>query len=131
MSTLSSLSFLRRVLVADAAISGTTGLLLFAAASPLASLLGLPEVLLRYAGLSLIPFAAAVLYLARSQEPSRGAVWSIIALNVLWAADSVLLLMTNWVSPGALGYAFVIAQALIVALLGELQYVGLRRTTTA
>jgi hypothetical protein len=31
------------------------------------------------------------------------------------------------VSPSLLGYAFVVAQAVVVALFGELQYVGLRR----
>ena len=30
-------------------------------------------------------------------------------------------------APTTLGYAFVIAQAAVVALLGELQYVGLKR----
>jgi hypothetical protein len=46
---------------------------------------------------------------------------------VLWAAASGLLLASGWVAPTALGYAFVIGQAAVVALLGELQYVGLRR----
>jgi hypothetical protein len=31
------------------------------------------------------------------------------------------------VAPTLLGYAFVVAQAVVVALLGELQYMGLRR----
>lgn len=131
MSILRSSSFLRQVIVADAVISGTTGVALFAGARLLAPLLGLPEGLLRYAGLSLLPFALALLYIARRERPSRFAVWAVIAINVLWAADSLLLLVTGWVSPEALGYAFVIAQALIVAVLGELQYMALRRTHAA
>jgi hypothetical protein len=47
----------------------------------------------------------------------------------LWAAASGLLLDTGWVAPAALGYAFVIAQATIVAIFGELQYLDLRRSS--
>jgi hypothetical protein len=57
-------TFLRRILFVDAGISGVTGVLMLAAARPLAQWLGLPELLLRYAGFSLLPFAALVLYLA-------------------------------------------------------------------
>jgi hypothetical protein len=39
------------------------------------------------------------------------------------------LLVSGWVAPTALGYAFVIAQAAVVAVLAELQIAGLRRTT--
>ncbi|WP_437693715.1 hypothetical protein [Sorangium sp. So ce176] len=41
--------------------------------------------------------------------------------------DSVLLLALGWVEPKALGYAFVAAQALVVALFAEAQVLGLRR----
>ena len=57
---------------------------------------------------------------------SRPAVWPVIIANALWAIASALLLVSGWVAPTALGYAFVIAQAVVVALLGELQYMGLR-----
>lgn len=46
-------SFLQRVLLADALISGATGLVLLLGASFLAGLLELPEALLRSAGLLL------------------------------------------------------------------------------
>jgi hypothetical protein len=51
----------------------------------------------------------------------------VIVTNALWAAASVVLLLSGWVAPTALGYAFVIAQAAVVAVFGELQYTGLRR----
>ena len=53
----------------------------------------------------------------------------IIAINALWVAASFGLLLSGLVAPTPLGYAFVIAQALAVALLAELQFIGLRRTT--
>ncbi len=55
----------------------------------------------------------------------------MIGANAVWAADCVILLVSGWVAPTGLGYGFVIAQALVVALLAELQYFGLRRNAAA
>ena len=114
-------------LVLDAAASGATGLLLVAGAGVLEDLLGLPVALLRDAGLILIPYVAFVAWVGTRETITRGAVWAIVAANALWAIASVGLLASGWVAPTALGYAFVIAQAVVVALLGELQYAGLKR----
>jgi hypothetical protein len=121
-------SFVRQVLVADAAISGATGLLMLAGSGFLEALLGVPSALLRYAGAALLPFAVAVAWLARRDEVSPAGVWAVIAANALWAVDSVVLLFTGWVAPTMLGYGFIVFQAVVVAALAELQYVGLRRT---
>jgi hypothetical protein len=53
----------------------------------------------------------------------------VIALNALWVIDSVALLFTGWVQPALFGYAFVLAQAAAVAVLAELEYLGLQRAT--
>jgi hypothetical protein len=47
----------------------------------------------------------------------------------LWALDSVLLLVSGWIEPTVLGEMFVLGQALIVAVLAELEFLGLRRST--
>jgi hypothetical protein len=119
--------FLRRALFIDAVASGATGLLMIAGAGLVENLLGLPAALLRGAGLVLIPYVAFVVYTGTREAISRPAVWTIIVANVLWAAASALLLVSGLVAPTALGYTFVIAQAVVVALLGELQYMGLRK----
>lgn len=124
-------NFLRYVLLADAVASGATGLLMIAGAGLLEGLLGLPSALLREAGFVLIPYVAFVAYVGTRAAISRPAVQAIIACNVLWAAGSGLLLMTGFVAPTALGYAFVIGQAAVVAVLAELQFVGLRRPNAA
>lgn len=124
-------SFLRRVLVADAVTSGATGLLMLGAASLLESQLAVPASLLRYAGLSLLPFAAFVGWLATRETVSRAAIWTVILCNVLWTADSLLLLLVGPVEPNALGQAFVIAQAVVVGLFAEAQIVGLRKSPLA
>ena len=105
------------------------GAMLVLGAETLANLLGLPQALLRYSGLSLFPFAAFVAWVATRQALWRVGVWAVIGCNVLWAVDSVLLLMPGWVAPAMLGYAFVIAQAAFVVVLAELEYVGLRRAS--
>jgi hypothetical protein len=126
-----SSTFLRRALVLDAIASGATGLLLIAGAGLLEGLLGLPAGLLRGAGLVLVPYVAFVIFTGTRVAIAQPAVWTIIAANALWAVASILLLVSGWVAPTALGYAFVIAQATVVALLGELQYVGVRRPVAA
>jgi hypothetical protein len=74
---------------------------------------------------------AFVVLTATRETIPRPAVWAIIAANAVWAIASGLLLVSGMVAPTALGYAFVVVQALVVALLGELQYMGLRRPMMA
>lgn len=123
----SSPAFLRMALLLDAVASGATALLVLVATGFLADLLALPAALLRGAGLILIPYVAFVAYLGLREQAPRPAVWMVIIANALWAAASLLLLVSGWLAPTMLGYAFVIAQALVVAVFGELQYVALRR----
>lgn len=122
-------SFLRRVLIADGAISGATAPLLLLGAPLLERMLGVPESLLRYAGVSLIPFAVYVVYLSRREYLSRGSVWGVIALNLAWAVGSVLLVFS--VEASRAGAVFILAQAIAVAVFAEMQYVGLRRSVAA
>ena len=122
-------SFLRRTLVIDAGVSGATALLLVTAAGLLANVLALPEALLRYAGAVLVPFVIFVVYVARQPNVSRAGVLSIIMLNAAWVFASIWLLLSDQLRPNALGTAFIIVQAVAVALFAELQYVGLRRAT--
>jgi hypothetical protein len=118
--------FLRTVLWADALASGATGLVMVAGAGLLESLLGLPGALTREAGLILVPYAALVALVAARAQISRAAVWVFIVANAAWTIGSIGLLLGG-LAPTALGYAFVIAQAAVVALLAELEYTGLRK----
>ena len=131
MTTIHSSPLLRQALLADAATSAAFGLLALIAAGPMSHLLGLPEMLLRISGLVLLPYAAFVGYLGLREQANRMMVWAVVVGNGLWAADSLLLLASGWVSPTSAGYAFVSAQALAVLMYAEFQYVGLRRSTAA
>lgn len=113
---------LRRALLVDAAASGTMGVILVLAASPLDSLLGLPTSLLRPVGLFLIPFAAFLIWLARRADGLRGLVRAVVIGNVLWVLASLLLLGSGWVTPTAVGTLFVLAQAAAVVVFATVEH---------
>lgn len=121
---------LRGALIADAGMSGAAGLLMGVVPMELGLLLETPPELLRWAGLSLLPFAVFVAWVAMRPTLSRTAVLAVVLCNILWAVDSVLLLLSGWVAPNLLGHAFIIAQALAVGIFAELQFVGLKRSAT-
>jgi hypothetical protein len=129
MTSIRASSLLRRVLVVDAVTSGAMGVAMIAFAELFASLLQLPVELVSEAGIVLLPFAAFVGFVASRPEPTRIAVWIIIALNAVWVVDSIMLLFSGWVAPNGLGYAVVIAQAAAVLVLADLEYMGLKRST--
>jgi hypothetical protein len=123
--------FLRQALLADAVTTAACALLMLLAAGPLEALLGLPAGLLRAAGAILIAFAVLVGTLALRNGVSPLAVWAVIVANALWAADSLVLLVSGWIQPTPAGMAFVVAQAAVVAMYAELQFVGLKRSNAA
>lgn len=123
--------FLRWALLADAAATAATGLALALLAEPLSQFLQVPARILALAGFALVAYAALVVYLGTREALSARAVWAVIGCNVLWAVDSVIFALSGWVDPSALGYAFIFAQALIVAGFAEWQVVGLKRARSA
>ena len=133
MPTIVPSPLLRQALLADAATSAACGGLMALAAGPMSGALGLPEMLLRLAGLVLLPYAAFIGWLGLREQVQRPVAWAIVIGNVIWAADSIMLLASGWVEPTRAGYAFVIAQALAVLMYAEFQFVGLLRSeaTTA
>jgi len=78
-----------------------------------------------------VPFVALVGYLATREQPSGGAVWAVILINIAWVAGSAFLLFGGAVSPTALGYAFVAAQAIAVLAFADFQFFGLRNAAHA
>jgi hypothetical protein len=96
-------------------------------ASALASLLNLPEALLRETGLFLVAYAALVGWLGTRPSTPKPLLWIVIAGNAVWALASMALLFSGWVAPNLLGEAAVAMQAIAVGVFAELQYVGLRR----
>lgn len=130
MLTIIPSPLLRQALVADAATSAACGLLMTLAAGPMSGTLGLPEMLLRIAGIVLLPYAAFIGWMGLREQIQKPVAWAVVIGNAIWAADSFLLLASGWVEPTRAGYAFVIVQALAVLMYAEFQYVGLRRSVS-
>jgi hypothetical protein len=120
---------LRNALRADGILSAITGLAFAAANSGLGMLFGLPSGLLFWSGALLVPYALLVAWLGTRMRIYRPLVFVVIGLNLLWALDSVGLLLSRRVAPTPLGSVFTLGQALIVALVAQLEFVGLRRST--
>jgi hypothetical protein len=122
---MSNTLFLRRILALDSLSCLTIGLLMGLGAGALAPLFGLPETLIRVAGLMLLPLAAFIGWLASRPSPPRLLVWVVIIGNLGWAAESFLTLGRSQAT--ALGTAFVSAQAVAVLGLAMLEYAGIRK----
>ncbi len=120
--------FLRKVLIADAAISGTAGIAMIGGADLTHALLGLPSALLFWAGVSLIPFIATLVMVIRAGAAPAALIVTIIALNFVWVAASLFVAFGPIFAPTLIGQLFVCAQAATVFLFAELQVIGLRRT---
>lgn len=118
---------LRNVLLVDGLASGLAGLVMAAGAPFLSPLLALPQSLLLWAGILMLPWCLVLVTAARRPAVSRMLLVDIVGVNALWVVASFGILLTGAVQPNLLGIAFVTAQALVVAVLAALQFGALRR----
>ena len=118
---------LRFALKTDAAMTAANGLAYLAGFALLDGWLGVPAALLAGVGAFLLAFAVFVGRVAMQPEISRLAAGGIVAANLLWAVDSVILLLVDGFSPTLAGQIVIAVQAAGVAGLAGLQYAGLRR----
>ena len=123
--------FLRKVLIADAAISSAAGLAFIGGADLTHDLLGLPSALLFWSGVALIPFVATLVMVIRANAAPVGVVAAIVAINFAWVAASLFVAFGPVFAPSLIGKVFVCAQAAMVFLFAELQITGLRRSGRA
>jgi hypothetical protein len=126
-----SSTLLRRALSADAVFSGVGALVMTLEAGVFASLLELPEALLRETGLFLIAYTALVGWLATRPSVPKALIMLVVAGNAVWTLASFALLLSGAVSPNVFGEIVVVAQAIATGIFAELQYVGLRRSAGA
>lgn len=120
-----STRLLRLALQIDGGATAALGLLMAVAAGGLAGPLGLPQSLLLVVGALYLPWGLFLLWLGGQAMPSRRLAWFVVVVNLVAVADSVLLL--GFVSPTALGTAFVLGQAAAGLALTLVQITALRR----
>lgn len=123
--------YLRTVLYGDTLFSAVGALLMGAGAPFLSPLLDLPSTLLVGAGLVLVPWVLGLGVVVRRRHVPRIVLVDIVSINFLWCAACLGLLASGAIAPDGLGIAFVVAQALVVALFGVLQFLGLREAVAA
>lgn len=114
---------LKRVLFLDAASCLGMGALLAAASAALAAPLGIAAPILFGAGLFLLPVAMFIAFVASRPALRPLLVWLVVAGNVLWVAESFVLIATT-PSITMLGQGFVAVQAAMVAGLTALETFG-------
>lgn len=119
------MNLVRFAFVADAVATVATGALLAIGGSLLTGLTGLPATATLPLGLFLIAFAAFVGWVGMQQQTPRSAAMLIVIVNAAWVVGSVIVLLAGTFPLTLLGVAFVIAQAVAVAALAALQWIGL------
>jgi len=121
-------TFLKRVLLLDAASCLGMGAGLLLGAGLLSDPLGLPGALLSGAGAVLIPIGLFIAFVGTRAAPPAALVWLVIVGNLGWVVESAIVAFgTAGVTP--LGTAFVLAQATAVFGITVLEFAGVRRAT--
>lgn len=115
---------LRRIILLDAASCAAIGLLLTLGARTVAGLTAIPAVLLVQAGVYLLLVALYALVVALRGVSSPAAVWLLILGNIAWVLASLGLFA--FISPNLIGTAFILTQALVVAMLAWLEHAARR-----
>ena len=110
----------------DAAMSGAAGALLAAGGAVLDGTTGISAAWLVGIGLFFLVYAAALVAVVRLGSPP-GLARLVVAGNAGWAALSVVALVADWLTPTTTGSVLIAIQAAAVALVAELQLLGLRR----
>jgi hypothetical protein len=117
---------LDRAVRLDALVSGAAGVVLAAGAPVLDGTLGAPVSVLVPLGLFLVAYAAFLVVVARAGSPPA-AVKLVIAGNAVWVVASLVTVAADWLTLTTAGNVLALAQAAAVALIAELQVLGLRR----
>ena len=125
------MKLLRFALRLDSAASAGLGIVMLALSGKLDGWLGTPTAFTAGVGVFLLIWAAALAVLATRPTIAASGVWTVIGLNVVWIAASLLMAfggpfdLTGW------GVTLMAGQALPVLLFIDLEYLGLRRARTA
>ena len=112
-------AFARKVLALDALTCVAAGALMTIAAAQLAPWTGLPEGLIRVAGLSLFPAAALFGWMSRTRRLSPALINLAVVGNGAWVLGSIAVALT--MGPTLFGQVFVLGQAAAVGGLAVLE----------
>jgi hypothetical protein len=117
-------TLLRRTLQVDAASSALSAIAFLLGGTALAERLGSP-LPLAWTAVFLLAFAGFVAWVGSRETIPLRAAWTVVALNLLWVAASVVEIALGMYS--TLGSWVFGAMALFVAVLADVQIVGILR----
>ncbi|MEM8908135.1 MAG: hypothetical protein AAGD05_09845 [Bacteroidota bacterium] len=124
---MNSIQQLKKVLMANAIFSASSGLLLIIARTSIAQLMGITQPLtLLGIGVGLLLFALSVFWESRRTTIQKKNVQWIIIQDWLWVIGSTGILLFQAFSLTGLAYALIFGVALIVASFAILQHQHLR-----
>lgn len=119
---------LKNVLLINGVSSGATGIGLVVLAETVAELFGTTATgAVMCVGIFLVVFAAGVLNEAVQHTTRINPVYIIIALDILWVAGSIAIVLPQLFQLSAIGYIAITAVALWVAAMAYLQIRGVKQ----
>ncbi|RVU39173.1 hypothetical protein EOI86_07960 [Hwanghaeella grinnelliae] len=121
---------LRTLLAIDAVTCAAMGVLLIAASVPLGRLTDITAPLLFWAGAVLLPVAGFMAVCARLMPVPAWAASLVVLGNVAWVLASLVLPVLGIITPNPLGWLFLTAQAVVVAILAWLESAASRHIWT-
>jgi hypothetical protein len=119
-------SLLRFAMRLDATLSGLAGLFIAAAADPISSLTGLSSLAEYGWGAFFVLCGLAVFALAAAMDLRRAGIGVIIA-NIVFTVAAVVVVAADALPLTQTGIAATLASGAYTALIGYLQYLGVRR----
>lgn len=128
MSLFDSPRFLSRVMWLDAASCAATGAFQLLFTAWLAQSTGLPTALLFGTGVFLLAYALVGAGIASRATPPRTLIGLVALGNLGWAVACAVLAFEGGLPLTLLGKLWLGAQAVVVLLLADLQWTGLRRS---
>lgn len=119
-------SLLRFAMRVDATLTGLVGLLIAAAADPLSSLTGLSSLAEYGIGAFFVLYGLVVFALAAAMDLRRAGIGVVIA-NAFFTVAAVVVAAADALPLTQTGIAATLATGAFTALIGYLQYLGVRR----
>lgn len=121
-------ALLRFALRADGIVSLTAGVLTCALLPALPAVFGASSAHLLAVGIFMAAYGLAVGALSRRVRMDQRLMGGIVIGNAGWVLASLCLPLSGWITPTAIGVLLIVGQALLVAMLSLLQFLGLRQS---
>ena len=119
-------SLLRFAMRLDATLTGLCGLAIAAAADPISSLTGLSSIAEYGIGAFFVFYGLVVFGLAAAPDLRRAGIGVVIA-NIVFTVAAVVVVAADALPLTATGVGATLASGVFTALIGYLQYLGVRR----